>query len=211
MRLDLAMAASAWLAFAAPGLPQRPAPFVIHVLDQTRAPSGLLRHAMEQARNFFDAGGIPTEWVLQQPDDQNHVSRPIGDGDAILRILSHSSDHSRAFGTAILLHAGGVGVYATIYLDRVMDSARDSPATVWLGFVMAHEVGHLLGLPHSIRGPMRPSLHPSDIPRAATGALKFDPEQLLRLRESMASRGATIKLAQAAQIAGEEAATAVIE
>jgi hypothetical protein len=51
-----------------------------------------------------------------------------------------------------------------------------------LGAVVAHEVGHVLGLPHAAAGLMRAGLEPDDVLALRRGTLKFSAVEAARMR-----------------------------
>jgi hypothetical protein len=54
------------------------------------------------------------------------------------------------------------------------------------GLTIAHEVGHILGLPHAASGVMKASPGLAEILSVRTSRLSFQPSDALRMRQSMA-------------------------
>ena len=77
----------------------------------------------------------------------------------------------------------GSGDHAGVFLSRVRQKAAQSVGVIdisdLLGYVIAHEIGHLLlhSTLHSSEGLMRADLRQADLKKAAQRQLKFTPEQ----------------------------------
>jgi hypothetical protein len=77
----------------------------------------------------------------------------------------------------------GSGNHAGVFLSRVRQTAARSAGIIdasdLLGYVMAHEIGHLLlhSTRHSDEGLMRADFRPADLKKAGQRQLKFTAEQ----------------------------------
>ena len=98
-----------------------------------------------------------------------------------------SSDlRSPSFGISYL-SSSGTGCYSYVFYDRIAELHRifgDNPANL-LGYVMAHEVAHLLlgTNSHSASGIMRAQWYREDLDLANRGALLFSDAQAKIMKE----------------------------
>lgn len=98
-------------------------------------------------------------------------------GELIIRLLRSSESTPRpmrfALGEAVIDVSTGVGVFATIYVDRVEQMAEISKSNVavLLGRAVAHELGHLLlgTNDHGAGGLMRANWTPENVRRNQIG------------------------------------------
>lgn len=67
---------------------------------------------------------------------------------------------------------------------RVLAERSHQSAGLVLGCILAHEIGHLMGLPHSRSGVMKANLGPDEILQAAIGRLWFTAQDSRVLRDS---------------------------
>jgi len=83
------------------------------------------------------------------------------------------------------LSVENAGYIVDVYYEAVQSLAAGKqvdPARL-LGYVMAHELGHLLlGPGHAAKGIMRPSWDLSDLEAMSQGRLKFSPAEGVRMR-----------------------------
>jgi hypothetical protein len=87
------------------------------------------------------------------------------------------------------------GNHAAVFLSRVRRSAARNVGVIdvsnLLGYVMAHELGHLLlhSTLHSNEGVMRADFRPADLKQAGQRRLTFTKEQAEALCRSVVARG----------------------
>jgi hypothetical protein len=74
-----------------------------------------------------------------------------------------------------------------VFFDRVLHFADDahSSADLALGYVMVHEIGHLLGLGHRPGGIMTAGFSSHDMRRAEEGWLTFTSDDAKELRAAI--------------------------
>jgi hypothetical protein len=89
--------------------------------------------------------------------------------------------------------ANSAGKYADVFFEHVEQLREEKPGVnlgTILGYVMAHEIGHLLlgSNSHSRSGIMQGEWHGDQLRSIALGELLFTAEQAERMRERVAAR-----------------------
>ncbi|HUB78333.1 MAG TPA: matrixin family metalloprotease [Bryobacteraceae bacterium] len=157
------------------------------VFDYAGSPSDLLLSAMKAGRYAFHRAGIETEWTLCHPVR----GCPVPDRYAQVKILARPLP-------GMLVSPSGLAATITcvqnercaasyIFFDRAFDFAQGQgvPLDLTLGYVMAHEIGHLMGLGHRPGGIMTAAFNAHDLERAALGQLCFCPAEARELRTAI--------------------------
>jgi hypothetical protein len=153
-----------------------PSSLVIRIYDGTFADAATREAAIQGAAAIVADAGIHAAWHDCTGDAQPSECTPSRRGrELIVRIiptpptgttLTGGSMETRSnartvrlvLGFAVIDRASGVGVLATIFMDRIEAIAHriDAPRGAVLAAAIAHEVGHLLGMPtHGRSGLMR--------------------------------------------------------
>ena len=115
--------------------------------------------AVDAAREIVTDAGVSADWH----DCTHSESCAPEAGDLVIRIVRETGTSSfewrRALGYSVVDPVAGTGTLATIYINRIEDSARHAGAdlAVLLGRAVAHEVGHLIlhTNEHGVQGLMR--------------------------------------------------------
>ena len=149
------------------------APVGLHVsvaiCDAQNMPPGIVASAQEIAGDVYRAIGVALEW--------SDAGCAADERSLTVNMIARSASALDVSDVTLGFAEPGTSV-ATILYDRVLSYARHYHVKreVLLGYVMAHELGHLL-LPrnsHSTEGVMRPVIN---LEQAAAKRLRFTKEQ----------------------------------
>lgn len=172
------------------------AKITISVHDYMDIPLFRLAAAETEAQRIFALAGVETAWLSCSAKWEE--SEPAGcslvdSTHLVLKVVSgktdrHTRDRDDVLGRA-LLSASGVGYYAYAFLDHI-DTLEQHRGVSVLGYVLTHEIGHLLlgSNSHSVSGIMSPHWNDEELRRISEGTLLFLSGESHRLRERLQAR-----------------------
>lgn len=141
------------------------------------------------AASLFHAGGIDIAWanceLAPEGDDavqQHWFTLRLRDGEPFITPGPGAMD---TLGEAFFSE-DQAGYIADVYYQPVKEIAdnREAEFPRLLGYVMAHELGHLLlGPAHAREGIMRADWDPRDLQAIRQGYLRFRPAEAARMRQ----------------------------
>jgi len=147
--------------------PPPPRPVNIRVYRSPEVPGDVLQAALNVAETTFAAASVNVVWKVCGPAECNTPPSPAERLVRLVRAPQGTSLDTRCLGDALIDARKGVGVLATVYIDRVVDLARrlDINHATLLGRTIAHEIGHLLLATHthSTSGLMRELWSPEEL------------------------------------------------
>lgn len=168
----------------------------------------LVAGAEASASRVFAKAGLALQWRNCPSRGGEFLDEACqgsaGVNDFVLQIVPHAKRATGAvFGVAFV--SGSGGAYADIFFDRIQrihDENRKISKMALLGYVMAHEIGHLLlgERSHSQTGVMLGQWHADELARIGRGALFFDPREAALLN----ARVVELKGAQALAVMASE-------
>jgi hypothetical protein len=189
-----------------PGPAETGLKIILRIRNYAHVESETLIRAEQEATRIYRNIGVETVW-LHQPlltEKKQEASPRQQRPDIDLNILAQAIAESLGVQSGSLGVAPGAGRnrdWAYVFYDRVEDLSQKQIAAVargrvrrWattaqiLGYTMAHEVGHLLGLSHSAAGIMRGGWRWNDLLDAAYGDLDFTPSQAVVIRTEVRIR-----------------------
>ena len=171
----------------------------LSVHNEALIKSETLVEAKQEVTRIYRNIGVETVWLDRpSPTETKRNSLRQEGPNIVLIIVAHpmaefAADDKRSLG--ISPGAGRIRSLAYVFYDRVEDVSRTQIVAAserkvmrWattaqiLGYAMAHEIAHLLGLSHSRSGIMRDGWRLNDLLDAAYGVLGFTPEQAAEIR-----------------------------
>jgi len=183
---------------------------VVRVHDYAGIAPRCMMSAQTHVNSVYAAIGVRTIWTeTRNPNQSPGRATKYAPGQLLINIVTPEMSRRMAIaedalGMAAVTPSSG-GTIAYLLFDRIRDVARSAGRDLAdiLGFVIAHEIGHLL-LPsgsHSPSGVMRPTWRPADFTFDAQPPQTFTSEQADGIRALL--RASSIQTSLRAQIAGQ--------
>lgn len=168
----------------------------ISVHDYADVPPFRLAAAEASARRIFGLAGVKTEWLSCSPKLEESEPADCSTVDAthlVLKILSGKTTANVRYRDDVLgnvlLTDDAVSYFAYAFFDHIemLEQRLNSPV---LGYVLAHEIGHLLlgSNTHSVSGIMSPHWNGPELLRISEGNLFFLPNECQKLRKRLGLR-----------------------
>jgi hypothetical protein len=136
-------------------------------------PAAILKGSQDEVARIFADAGLGVEWTETGPRFTVQI---------VTSVLGYARAASPVMGVALRKPDGAI---AQIFFNRVEDFARTYhvEVSVLLGYVIAHEIGHLLlpRMPHSATGLMKADWDRSLMRQATAGSLTFTDAQIKRI------------------------------
>jgi hypothetical protein len=171
----------------------------VSVYNMADVSGEVLSGAQAQVTEILDQAGIQALWLncLHATEAQNKECYLADSHHVLLKILPHAIAHGvrdrvDVLGTALL--DDGVGFYAYVFYDRVLERSQERRLeSRLLACVMAHEIGHLLlgSSKHSLSGIMSGHWGADELRKVAEGAMRFDSNQSRAMHAHLGSLEST--------------------
>ena len=180
-----------------PRTPSQPARLQVSLFNDAHVDPATLAEAQARVSAIFAESGISVDWLICAAADPADFA-PRRTACSALVWPSHLSARIRPEATSIsadtfgqaFVGASGEGLYSNVYFENL---SRPNHSTLsngeMLGYVLAHELGHLLlgTNSHSASGIMQPRWDSSTLRAAALSSLRFTRGQSSTLRSRFAS------------------------
>jgi hypothetical protein len=153
--------------------------------------------AQTTARQLLESAGIESEW-----DDGAQPDGALSTVRVVVHLLPRRKDSRPDVSGEVALDARTRAPVVLLYMPRLADlarairtstAARSSPTLATVepghlgGLTIAHEVGHILGLPHAQSGVMKEAPGIDDVLKLRALRLSFAPSEARRMREATAA------------------------
>jgi hypothetical protein len=121
------------------------------VFDSAGVAADTLQAAADTAAHLFSRQAVDIRWVVCRsgPAHRAECGKPDGTARLLVRVLPHADRYPvspAVFGVALQTDSSEAAKHAVVFYDRLTEAAQKARCLVSnvLGYVLAHEVGHLL-------------------------------------------------------------------
>jgi hypothetical protein len=165
-----------------------PDSLTVVIFDYAGTPRRVLASAAKEARQAFRAAGVETDWILCGAVQGCYVPERFLQVKILPRPIPNTPVSHQGLATTTMCPIADRCAASYVFYDRILTFADNvgSPVDVALGYVMAHEIGHLMGLGHRPGGIMNAGFTSRNLHDAETGWLTFAQEDATELRAAAA-------------------------
>ncbi len=173
---------------------------LVRVYDNAGVPPSDLTDALKHSYEILRRADVTVDWAQCPAHRAGSVpaicDAPPGRGEMVVRLIegAEKDRDRRPLGQPLLDPSSGRGVFATVFMNRVIRFAdvAQYPRPVVLGRAIAHESGHLLlgTASHSETGLMREVWTVEQLVKNRPEDWQFSPSQTGELRSAWLTGGA---------------------
>jgi hypothetical protein len=155
------------------------------IYDHAHVGPGTIAATENIVSEIFSRANVQLTWLdgFAYAAERRGVLKPPPEDPATLVVKLQPESEAVRYGVRSVCGGIGLGSGAIVFVRRFDPAGTTSEAT-HLGYVIAHELGHVLLGPnaHAIAGVMRGILLPEDWQKAAQGTLGFTNSQNRQIR-----------------------------
>jgi hypothetical protein len=172
-------------------------PLPVKLFNDAGVGDGVLHRAKQEVAWLLKSACVELRWVPCVAVSRSNLITCQAPIRAIeLHVLSSPATNDfREDTLGIAMPHLATGSHAGVFMSRVRQLAARSVGLIdisnLLGYVMAHEIGHVLlhSTIHSDEGVMRAEFRPADLKKAGQRHLKFTTEQVEAIYRNVVERG----------------------